>query len=132
MSSVYARERAHTNFTPIDNAADLMDEVAAYVIQEKYVTKKLRYLIGEDLIRKTDEIYDNATYANEIYASKENMKRRRIYWIRAMACCKKLDRKLQRLRNISPAATADSMKEILKLLNGEKKAIAERLERERG
>lgn len=132
MSSVYARERSHTNFTPIDNAADLMDEVAAYVIQEKYVTKKLRYLIGEDLIRKTDEIYDNATYANEIYASKENMKRRRIYWIRAMACCKQLDRKLQRLRNISPAATADSMKEILKLLNGEKKAIAERLERERG
>ena len=132
MSSVYARERSHTNFTPIDNAADLMDEVAAYVIQEKYVTKKLRYLIGEDLIRKTDEIYDNATYANEIYASKENMKRRRIYWIRAMACCKQPDRKLQRLRNISPAATADSMKEILKLLNGEKKAIAERLERERG
>ena len=132
MSSVYARERSHTNFTPIDNAADLMDEVAAYVIQEKYVTKKLRYLIGEDLIRKTDEIYDNATYANEIYASKENIKRRRIYWIRAMACCKQLDRKLQRLRNISPAATADSMKEILKLLNGEKKAIAERLERERG
>lgn len=132
MSSVYARERSHTNFTPIDNAADLMDEVAAYVIQEKYVTKKLRYLIGEDLIRKTDEIYDNATYANEIYASKENMKRRRIYWIRAMACCKQLDRKLQRLRNIHPEATADSMKEILKLLNGEKKAIAERLERERG
>lgn len=132
MSSVYARERSHTNFTPIDNAADLMDEVAAYVIQEKYVTKKLRYLIGEDLIRKTDEIYDNATYANEIYASKENMKRRRIYWIRAMACCKQLDRKLQRLRNIHPEVTADSMKEILKLLNGEKKAIAERLERERG
>lgn len=132
MSSVYARERSHTNFTPIDNAADLMDEVAAYVIQEKYVTKKLRYLIGEDLIRKTDEIYDNATYANEIHASKENMKRRRIYWIRAMACCKQLDRKLQRLRNISPEATAESMKEILKLLNGEKRAIAERLERERG
>lgn len=132
MSSVYERNRSHTGFTPIDNAADLMDEVAIYATREKYVPKKLRYLLGEDLIRKADDIYDNATYANEIYASKENMKRRRIYWNRAMACCKQLDRKLQRLRNVSPEATAESMKEVLKLLNEEKKAIAERLERERG
>lgn len=132
MSSVYDRNRSHTGFTPIDNAADLMDEVTRYVIKEKYVSKKLRYLLGDDLIRKADEIYDNVTFANEIYASKENIRRRRAYWNRAVACCKQLDRKLQRLRNINPEATADSMKDILKLLSGEKKAIAERLERERG
>ena len=132
MSSVYDRNRSHTGFTPIDNAADLMDEVTRYVIKEKYASKKLRYLLGDDLIRKADEIYDNVTFANEIYASKENIRRRRAYWNRAVACCKQLDRKLQRLRNINPEATADSMKDILKLLSGEKKAIAERLERERG
>lgn len=132
MSSVYDRNRSHTGFTPIDNAADLMDEVTRYVIKEKYVSKKLRYLLGDDLIRKADEIYDNVTFANEIYASKENIRRRRAYWNRAAACCKQLDRKLQRLRNINPEATADSMKDILKLLSEEKKAIAERLERERG
>lgn len=132
MSSVYDRNRSHTGFTPIDNAADLMDEVTRYVIKEKYVSKKLRYLLGDDLIRKADEIYDNVTFANEIYASKENIRRRRAYWNRAVACCKQLDRKLQRLRNMNPEATADSMKDILKLLSGEKKAIAERLERERG
>lgn len=132
MSSVYDRNRSHTGFTPIDNAADLMDEVTRYVIKEKYVSKKLRYLLGDNLIRKADEIYDNVTFANEIYASKENIRRRRAYWNRAVACCKQLDRKLQRLRNINPEATADSMKDILKLLSGEKKAIAERLERERG
>ena len=71
MSSVYDRNRSHTGFTPIDNAADLMDEVTRYVIKEKYVSKKLRYLLGDDLIRKADEIYDNVTFANEIYASKE-------------------------------------------------------------
>lgn len=98
MSSVYDRNRSHTGFTPIDNAADLMDEVTRYVIKEKYVSKKLRYLLGDDLIRKADEIYDNVTFANEIYASKENIRRRRAYWNRAVACCKQLDRKLQRLR----------------------------------
>lgn len=132
MSSVYAKDRSRTGFTPIDNAADLMDEVAAYVMKEKYVPKKLRYLLGEDLIRKTDEIYDNATYANEIYAKKENMAKRRAYWTRAKACCKQLDRKLQRLRNAYPEATLESMEEIIKLLNAEEKALAERIERERG
>lgn len=130
MSGVFERDRNHTGFTPIDNAADLMDEVALYVMKEKYVPKKYRYLLGEDLIRKTDEIYDNVSWANEMHVKYDKDPRRR-FWRKAMACCRQLDRKLQRLRHANEEATTESMREILRLLNAEEEAISERLERER-
>lgn len=118
MSNVYEGDRSHTGFTPIDNAADLMDEVALYVMKEKYVPKKHRYLLGEDLIRKADAIYDNATWANEMHVKHDKDARRRL-WRKSMACCRQLDRKLQRLRKVNQEATVESMREILKLLNAE-------------
>lgn len=108
-----------------------MDEVAKYVYNEKYTPKKYRLTLGLDLVHKADEIYDNATFANEIYLKKENYAARRRLWTKAMANCKQLDRKLQRMRAVIPSSTLENMKEILKLLNLEKGAIAERLDRER-
>lgn len=130
MSGVYEGDRSHTGFTPIDTAADLMDAVAIYATREKYVPKRHRYIFGEDLVRKADEVYDNATWANEMHVKHDRDARRR-YWRRALACCRQLDRKLQRLRKINQEATPETMKEILRLLNEEKEAIAERLEREK-
>ena len=131
MSEVYDRNKNPTQFVPVDNAGDLGDEVAAYVGKEKYVPKKWRYLLGEDLIRKADQIYDYASYANEMNTKKEPAKRRE-YWKLAMASCRQLDRRLKRLKKVNPAATVESMREILRLLTIEKEAIATRLERERG
>ena len=131
MSEVYERNKSHTVFTPIEFAGNLSDEITVYVMKEKYVPKRWRYLLGEDLIRKADQIYDFAVYANEMHTKKEPEDRRK-YWKLAMASCKQLDRKLQRLKKVNPAVTIESMREILKLLNATKEAIAERLERERG
>ena len=128
---VYARNKTHTGFTPVDNAANLMDEVTRYVYKEKYVPKKYRLTLGLDLIRKADEIYDNVTYANRIYLKKENVKLRRSYWNKAYANCEQLDRKLQRLKNVVENVTPESMRTIFELLNNEKGSITERIERER-
>ena len=68
--SVYTKDRAHTTFTPVDNAAKLMDEITLYVYKERYVPKKYRLTLGTDLIRKVDELYDNVTYANRIFITK--------------------------------------------------------------
>ncbi len=132
--SVYTKDRAHTTFTPVDNAAKLMDEITLYVYKERYVPKKYRLTLGTDLIRKADELYDNVTYANRIFYNKdhkENLPLRRSYWNKAAANCDQLDRKLQRIRFVIQAATIESMKNVIELLNAQKGAIAERLDRER-
>ena len=111
-----------------------MDEITLYVYKERYVPKKYRLTLGADLIKKADELYDNVTFANKIFynkSNKQNLPLRREYWIKASANCEQIDRKLQRLRYVIEAATAASMAKIIELLNTEKGALAERLDRER-
>ncbi len=117
-------------FTPLDLAAKLQDEVAKYVYNENRVPKKYRYTLGADLIRKTDELFDNASYANEIWLTPKTAPERKKYWVRASANVKQLDRRLQRLRNVVDGATVENMKEILRLLNEERGALSERIKNE--
>lgn len=132
MSNVHERDRAPTYFAPVDIAADLMDEITKYVMNENRCPKKWRFALGFDLIRKADEVFDSADYANGIWLTKENIKERRKYWQRASAQLRQLDRRLNRFKNCVPTANADNLKEIFRLLNTEKEALSERLKNERG
>lgn len=124
MSGVYARNRKETFFEPVDNAASLQDAVTQYVMNEKRVPKKWRFVIGIDLIRKTDEIMDLAISANETWMGEATIEKRRDLWRECFKACKQLDRKLSRLINCVPSATPTSMKEILELLDKEIRAVA--------
>lgn len=132
MSNVHERDRAPTYFAPVDIAADLMDEITKYVMNENRCPKKWRYALGFDLIRKADEIFDSADYANGIWLTAEHVNERRKYWQRASAQIRQLDRRLTRFKNIVPTASPDNMKEIFQLLHDEKEAISDRLKKERG
>lgn len=117
MSQVYLRFRRETAYDPVDTAADLQDEVTAYVMNEKYMPKKWRYLIGKGIIDKCDELLDNVIAANETWAKgKRNMELRKELWEEAYKNCKQLDRKLTRAMKVVPTVTAKSLNNIADLL----------------
>ncbi|GFI27271.1 hypothetical protein IMSAGC012_02398 [Lachnospiraceae bacterium] len=124
MSNVYVRNRKKTKFDVVTNAEKLQDDITLYVMNERFVPKKWRYMIGEDLIAKIDELNDNAIAANSIYATKEkDLETRKTYQQRAIINGYQLQRKLTRLIRCVPSATASSLEDIIALLEEEIKDI---------
>lgn len=98
MSNVYARNRKKTKFDVVTNAEKLQDDITLYVMNEQLVPKKWRYMIGEDLIAKIDELNDNVIAANSIYATTEkDLETRKTYQQRAIINGYQIQRKLKRL-----------------------------------
>ena len=131
MSGVHENDRGVTGFAPVDYAAMLQDEITRYVMNENRCPKKWRYVLGVDLIRKADEIFDSVSYANKIWLKPETVKARKKYWVRASAQLEQLDRRLNRMKKLIPTATPDSMKEVFKYLNADRVAVSERIRNER-
>lgn len=133
MSTVYARNRKKTPFDSVDFAAALQDAITKHCGDEKYVPKKWRLLIGQDLISKADELMDNVMYANGLNTKDERqMKLRAEYQRRAFINCDQIDRKLARLIAVVPSANAGSMHDILNLLSKTQNAIYRWMRGERG
>lgn len=77
-------------------------------------------MIGQDLIKKIDELNDNIIAANSIYAMNEqDLASRKAYAKKAIANGYQLQRKLSRLIRCAPSATAASLEEITSLLSQE-------------
>ena len=53
MSNVYTRNRKKTPFDVLANAEKLQDLVTLYVMNERYVPKKWRFMIGQDPVSYT-------------------------------------------------------------------------------
>ena len=86
MSNVYTRNRKKTPFDVLANAEKLQDLVTLYVMNERYVPKKWRFMIGQDLIKKIDELNDNIIAANSIYAmNDQDLASRKAYAQKAIA-----------------------------------------------
>lgn len=118
MSNVYTRNRKKTPFDVLANAEKLQDLVTLYVMNERYVPKKWRFMIGQDLIKKIDELNDNIIAANSIYAmNDQDLASRKAYAQKAIANGYQLQRKLSRLIRCVPSATAASLEEITSLLS---------------
>ncbi|MFR2694336.1 MAG: hypothetical protein ACLTBV_30820 [Enterocloster bolteae] len=131
MSNVYTRNRKKTPFDVLANAEKLQDLVTLYVMNERYVPKKWRFMIGQDLIKKIDELNDNIIAANSIYAmSEQDLASRKAYAQKAIANGYQLQRKLSRLIRCVPSATAASLEEITSLLEPRDRR-PERLEEKR-
>ena len=124
MSNVYVRNRKKTKFDVVTNAEKLQDNITLYVMNERHVPKKWRYMIGADLIAKIDELSDNVIAANSIYATTEkDLETRKSYQQKAIINGYQLQRKLARLIRCVPSATASSLEDIITLLEEEIKDI---------
>lgn len=133
MSSVYARNRKQTPFDPLDFAAALQDAITKQCGDERYVPKKWRLLLGQDLLKKTDELMDNVMYANGLNTKEERQRKlRQDYQRMAYINCDQIDRKLARLIEVVPTANAGGMHDILKLLADTQGAVYRWMRGERG
>lgn len=98
-------------------------------MNDKVIPKKLRLLLGQDIIKKTDELMDNIIAANSIYPTNESeLNMRRAYQTRAINNCFQLQNRFVRLVNCIDiekrrlAPIADALRKEITLLKNWKKA----------
>ena len=98
----------------------LQNELTKYVMREKVMPKKWRYMIGRTLIAKVDEMMDNIVAANSIYAMTEHdLEMRREYQTKAINNCFQIQNKLLRMIDCVETVTVKSLTPVIKLLNKE-------------
>lgn len=120
MSNVYKRLRGKTTTQFEINALQLQMLITKYCVKEKYVPKKYRLLIGVPLVNKADELVDNISFANSIYATNENeLRLRKNYQAKAIANCYQLQNLIIKLEMTVDSVTIDSLNEIIDLLCNE-------------
>ncbi|MBQ8465705.1 MAG: hypothetical protein IJ545_06825 [Alphaproteobacteria bacterium] len=129
MSNVLARKRQVTELAFYVSGQQLQTEITKFAMNEKAIPKKYRLLLGQDIIKKTDELMDNIIAANSIYPTTEDeMKMRKAYQTRAINNCFQIQNRLIRLvncisiekRRIAPIA--DILQKEVSLLKNWKKS----------
>ena len=124
MSNVFKRKRKETELQFLKNAWDLQFELTKFVMKEKYVPKKWRYMIAQGMIAKVDELVDNLEFANCIYPqTKEDFANRRKYQVSAIANTWQLQNKLVRMLECVETVKVDNLSKIIELLEAEEALI---------
>lgn len=120
MSNVYARNRKTTDLAFLMIGQDLQTKLTIYVMNEKRIPKKWRYMVGRNIIAKVDELVDNIVAANSIYpTTAEELEKRKLFQSLAICNCYQLQNKIIRLINCINTVTVDSLTQIIKLLHQE-------------
>jgi len=120
MSNVYARNRKTTDLAFLMIGQDLQTKLTIYVMNEKRIPKKWRYMVGRNIIAKVDELVDNIVAANSIYpTTTEELEKRKLFQSLAICNCYQLQNKIIRLINCINTVTVDSLTQIIKLLHQE-------------
>lgn len=120
MSNVFLRKRADTELTFMTTGRQLQNELTKYVMREKVMPKKWRYMIGRTLIAKVDEMMDNIVAANSIYVLTErDLEVRKEFQAKAIYNCFQIQSKLLRMIDCVDTVTVKSLTPAIKLLNKE-------------
>ncbi len=120
MSSVFKRLRKETNIQFLKTAWDLQFELTKYVMKEKNVPKKWRFVIAQGIINKVDELVDNLEYANCIYPqTKEDFEIRRKYQTAAIANVWQLQNKIVRMIECVETVKIEKLGKVIELLEAE-------------
>ena len=115
--TVYAKDRKETATQYIVTAQNLQEKVLRYMMNEKRVPKKWRYLLAHAAIKKVCELVDNVIAANKTYPSNEDkLKLRKEYLEKSVVNCYQLGNHLQLMIRVIDTVDANSLKEISGLL----------------
>lgn len=112
----YARQRKETEFDLLDIAIDLKRRVARYIMNEKYVPKRWRYIEGLPTLEYARAIRDNISDANNVRidtAILRDVTKRRDFQFGALAACNKLQEQLDDIIEECDGATDESMRAII-------------------
>ena len=115
--TVYARERKETSVQYIIDAKKLQREVIRYMMNEKRVPKKWRYMLARGAMAKASEIVDNAVGSHSVFPNtEEKLKLRKAYLQDALTNCYQLHARLDCMVDVIDNVTVDSLSVIISLL----------------
>ena len=98
MSSVYAKDRKETKLMFHVVGQKLQIALTKFVMSDKNVPKKYRFIISQPLIAKVDEMMDHIVYANTIFpTTEEELADRKHHQQLAIICCYQIQNKLIRM-----------------------------------
>lgn len=113
----FARNREETQFDTLDLAQELKHKVSKYVMNEKRVPTRWRYMNGKPAIDYARHIRDLVSMANEIQLNKENIEKRNELQKQAVAYCNILQLQLTDIIAECEGATHENMREITDTLD---------------
>lgn len=131
MSGVFKKDRKETYYDPVDTAKKLQVKVLGYVMSEKYIPKRWIRMIGEPMVRKSDEIAFWATAANETWLDNRHITERKMHWKKAEIACKQLDILIDKAVQVIPTVTPNSTKEVARLLSEETRLVTNKIKYEK-
>lgn len=110
--STYRRQRKETQFDALDIAMGLKHKVSMYVMNEKRVPKRWRYLNGKPAVDYARHIRDCVSAANDIYLDMGTIESRREMQEKALRYCNLLQLQLMDIIAECDGATEESMRDI--------------------
>jgi len=117
MSNVHKRLRKETELQFLVSAQNLQVELTKFIMSEKNMPKKYRYIIGLGLINKVDELVDNLTAANTIYPTNSSEYKQRVYYqTQAIINCWQLHNKIVRIILCIDTAKIQKLEKVAELL----------------
>ena len=120
----YARNRAESNMAFFAIGQKLEAAVVKYIMTEKYIPKKWRYMVGQKIIETAMDMMNNIVEANNVYCNtEEKLKHRGDLQDKAIANVKQLDQSFRLLLMAIDTVTADSIKDISALIFEEKENL---------
>lgn len=120
MSNVFVRNRNETDLVFLVNGQNLQIELTKYIMKEKFLPKKWRYIVGQNIISKVDELMDNIIAANSIYPITEHeLEIRKSFQTLAITNCYQLQNKILRIEKCIDTVKINDLSVIIELLNKE-------------
>lgn len=126
--TVYKRNRKETATQYVVTAQELQVAVIRYVMNEKYVPKKWRYILVRDVIHVVSEIVNNVVGAHRTFPNtEERLVTRRHYLEKSSVMCYQLQSQLLCMVRTIDSVNADNLGGITSLLLSEVELLSKTL-----
>lgn len=115
--SVYKRNRKETATQYVVTAQALQRAIVQYVMNEKYVPKKWRFVLAQNCINLACEMMNNIIAAHNTFPNtEEKLDIRKEYLRKAYINCYQIQDILMCMENVIPTVTAGNLGNITSLL----------------
>ncbi|MBQ8465285.1 MAG: hypothetical protein IJ545_04670 [Alphaproteobacteria bacterium] len=128
MTTVYKRNRKETATQYVVTAQDLQVAVIKYMMSEKYVPKKWRYMLAHGAMKTVSDILDNVIGSYRTFPNtEERLNTRRQYIEKAIIGCYQLQNRLLCMVRTIDTVNANNLGNITELLLGEIELLSKTL-----
>ena len=119
ISNVLARKRSVSVLEFYKNAQELRSALTRFVMSEKHVPKRYRFVFAMPTIELLNALFNNITMANTIYPINEHeLQMRRDYQTKAIGNCEQILQMLQYMLETLPI-NADKLSPIVEMIEKE-------------